>query len=302
MNFDLENITLVTLVGYFEDLRAQNPRHIQIPIHPQVQAELRTMLRTTAQKMQLPASARHLPVFSPAEKYSSEEPLKLSLATDYVSDLAAVIALQNLPSDANALNVISELEYYYAVFTDNQNRKLFAFRRASQFKGVARSKLAFLNGGVLTLMNTAVFRLDNDFDYLVDDHTIFILRPSGFEFTTNVHGQVLREAATNAAVIAASVAFLDIARISAYATQHPRAARLLAAIRARDDLHLIDKRLLQSACRIFGIAVVKGQAGSIGPDAGHEYDFLCIIDRRAYTAKLIPNQPEKYEAASRVQK
>lgn len=303
MNFDLNNITLVTLVGYFEDAHAQNPRHIQIPIHPQVQLELKTMLAATTQKMQLPASAPNLPIFSPAEKYSSEEHLQLPLTTGYVSDLATTVGLQNLPSDANALNTVSELEYYYAVFTDHQNRKLFAFRRASQFKGVTKSKLAFLSGGVLTLMESAVFRLDNDFDYLVVDQTILILRPSGFEFTTNVHGQVLMAATANATAISVSVPFLDIAKISAYATHHPRAARLLAAIRARNDLHLIDRQLLEVACQSFGINIVQDQTGTmIGPDSGHEYDFLCIIDRRAYTATLIQNHPEKYEAASRVQK
>ena len=302
MNFDLNNISLVTLVGYFEGAHGNNPRHIQIPVNPDVQNELKEMLIATAQKLQLPASATQLPVFDPSEKYGSEEHLQLPLATQYVSDLAAVIALQNLPSDANSLNAVAELEYYYAIFTDTQQRKLFAFRRASQFKGVTKSKLAFLNGGMLVLLDDAVFRLDHDFDYLATDQTIFILRPSGFEFTTNVHGQVLQAAAANATTISQSIQFLDIARITTYASAHPRAARLLAAIRARNDLHLIDRNLLQQACQSYGVDVEQNQTGAVGPSAGHEYDFLCIIDRRAYTATLIPNQPEKYEAASRVQK
>lgn len=302
MNFDLNNISLVTLIGYFEGAHGVNPRHIQIPVSPAVQNELKDMLNTTAQKLKLPASAAQMPTFSPAEKYESEEHLQLPLTTQYVSDLAAVILLQNLPSDANSLNVVAELDYYYAVFSDTQQRKLFAFRRASQFKGVTKSKLAFLNGGMLVLLDEAVFRLDNDFDYLVTNQTIFILRPSGFEFTTNVHGQVLQAAAANATTISQSIQFLDIARIATYASSHPRAARLLAAIRARNDLHLIDRNLLQQACQSYGVDFEQNQAGALGPSAGHEYDFLCIIDRRAYTATLIPDQPEKYEAASRVQK
>lgn len=302
MNFDQNNVVLTTLVGYFENDEGQNARHIQIPINPQVQKELNTMLLTTTQKLGLPAAAQDLPLFSPAEKYSSEEHLQLPLATEYVTDLVTTIGLQNLPSDVNALVSIAELEYYYVVFTDNQHRKLFAFRRATQFKGVVKSKLTVINGGVLVLMDTPVFRLDNDFDYIVDNQNIYILRPSGFEFTTNVHGAVIQSATANATTIAASVTFLDISRIRTYAGTHVRAARLLAAIRSRNDLHLIDRQLLTTACQQFGILISQNQAGAIGPDDGHEYDFLCIIDRRAYTATLIPNQPEKYEAASRTQK
>ena len=47
MNFDPQNITLVTLYGYFKDAQSQNPRHIQIPVDPQVQGELKVMLADT---------------------------------------------------------------------------------------------------------------------------------------------------------------------------------------------------------------------------------------------------------------
>ena len=66
MNFDQNNVTLTTLIGYFEDVQGQNARHIQIPINPEVQSELKAMLLTTTQKLGLPATAQNLPVFSPA--------------------------------------------------------------------------------------------------------------------------------------------------------------------------------------------------------------------------------------------
>ena len=162
MNFNTQNITLVTLYGYFEDTQSQNPRHIQIPVDPQVQGELKGMLTETVTRLGLPAIEPTMVIFDPAEKYGSEEQLKISLATPYLQGLAAVVALTNLPSDANALTQVAELDYYYAIFTDNQNRHLYAFRRASQFKGVTKSKLAWINGGMLTLLTSHVFRLDID--------------------------------------------------------------------------------------------------------------------------------------------
>jgi hypothetical protein len=302
VNFDPANIAVTTLCGYFEDDAVRNLRHVQIPIAPNVQQELQASLRETITKLGLPASAARMPRFQPAEKYASEEHVKVALATEYLQGLRDVVALRNLPSDANALRDVAELEYYYAVFVDNQNRTLHAFRRASQFKGILKSKLAFIDGGVLTMSTRQVFRLDNDFDYLVDNDTVYILRPSGFEFTTNVHTQVLAAAAANAASIQATAVFLDLTGIGRYASTHARSARLLAAIKSRDDLHLISRNLLASACRNYGIAIQNPRGGLLCPDAGHEYDFLCILDRRAYIAKLITNQPERYEAASRVQK
>ncbi len=83
--------------------------------------------------------------------------------------------------------------------------------------------------------------------------------------------------------------------------QHGRAG---CVGRGRDDLHLIDRALLTQACQSYGVTVeiVNPAQGLLSPGAGHEYDFLCILDRRAYIATLIPNHLEKYEAASRVQK
>lgn len=304
MNFNFNAISLATFFGFFEDKQSQNPRHIQIPVDPQVQAEIRAMLLSTINKLGLPASATTMPTFDPAAKYGSEEHLKLPLATPYVQDLAATVALRNLPSDPNALNLVAELEYYYAVFIDDQGRALYAFRRASQFKGVTKSKLALVNGGVLTLLSNTVFRLDSDFDYLVTDQDIYILRPSGFEFTTNIHGQILQAATANASAIAASITYLDVTGIVAYSIKHSRAARLLAAIRSRNDLHLIDRPLLIQSCQSYGIQIhnANPSQGQLSPAAGHEHDFLCILDRRAYTANLIPNLHEKYEAESRVQR
>lgn len=302
MNFDPTNIALVTLVGYFEAAGGQQKRHVQIPIAPEVQDELKVMLDLTLLKLGLPQSAGQLPDFSPAEKYSGEEPCKLPLATDYMADVAAVLSLQNLPSNTNALQAIDELRYYYAIFSDNQGRSLYTFRRAGTFKGVTKSKLAFIQNGLLTMVEGNIFRLDSDFDYVVDSQTIYVLRHSGFEFTTNVHVQMLQAAGNNATAVAATVSYLNMGGIAAYASKHSRAARLLAAVRARADLHLLDRALFEAACQQNGILLVQDGNGAVGPAAGHEYEFLQMIDRRIYTATLIPQQAERYEAASRTRK
>lgn len=301
MDFDLSSISLATLYGFFEDKNSSNPRHIQIPIASDVQSELMAILNATTQKLGIP-SVRNLPIFDPAEKYQSEEKLQLPLSTDYMKDLAFIVSLTNLPSDPQALSMIDELEYYYAVFVDKQGRTLHAFRRASQFKGIARSKIVLMSGGTLKLLSKPVFRLDLEFDYLVTATTIYILRPSGFEFTTNVRGQIQQAAASNAQSIGVALPYLEIAGIAQYAGTHARSARLLAAIRARGDLDKVERKLLAKACKNYGIDIANPPKGKLAPKSGYEYDFLCILDRRAYTADLVANQSEKYEAASRVRR
>jgi Domain of unknown function (DUF4868) len=299
MNFDHNQVKLITLYGYF---KSNPPRHVQIPIANPVQTELTSMLRETIRKLGLPESKDQMNAFNPAEKYSPEEKLKASIDTDYLSDLSEVLNLKNLPSEINALNKISELDYYYAIFKDSHNRRLHAFRRASQFKVISKSKLMWITGGSLEIIQSPVFRLDLDFDYIVSDSDIFILRPSGFEFTTNAGKEILKAVNQNAQSIATTINYLDVTAISKYASSHKRSARLLAAIKGRNDLHLIDRALLVKACQSCNVLVLNPSDGKLSPSAGHEYEFLCILERRVYTANLIPEKPEKYEATSRVKK
>jgi hypothetical protein len=302
MNFDIQNIRLVTLYGFFDD--GQVETHVQVPVAQDVCTELKKMLGNTLGSLGLPLSAANLEQFDPSEKYGPTEALRLPLATGYVQDLKEVIDLRNLPSDINALNDVINLEYYYAIFQDQAGRLLYAFRRASQFKGVAKSMLAVVSGGALSLLKKAVFRLDNDFDYIVDCDSLFIyiLKPSGFEFTTNVHRQMLLAAATNGHAIGAAITYIDMTGLIAYATTHSKSARLMAAIKSRNDLHQIDRALLVLACAENGVNVINPVMGNLAPDNGSEFDFLCILDRRAYTAMLVPNLPENYIAASRARK
>lgn len=302
MNFDINNIHLVTLYGFFDD--GQIETHVQVPVAQDVCTELTNMLGKTVSSLRLPQSAANLDLFDPSEKYGPIEALKLPLATAYVQDLQNIINLRNLPSDINALNNVANLEYYYSIFQDQAGRLLYAFRRASQFKGVTKSMLAVVTGGALSLLNKSVFRLDNDFDYIVDCHSsfIYILKPSGFEFTTNVHRQMLLAAAANGQAIGAAIGYIDMTGLITYATTHSKSARLMAAIKSRNDLHQIDRALLVRACTENGISVTNPIIGNLTPNNGSEFDFLCILDRRAYTAMLVPNLPENYIAASRARK
>ena len=89
----------------------------------------------------------------------------------------------NLDIDATALEDPSGVFCYFARLTDKKKRRLTALRRATQFKGVLKSRLIRLLTDALKLIEDQVFKLDTDFDLLIDSQHVHILRPSGFEFT-----------------------------------------------------------------------------------------------------------------------
>ena len=299
MDFDINKVKLVTFYGFFD--KTGNPEHIQIPIHLSLQKELKKILEKTFQNIGLPASANTLDIFNPAENYTKECSLKLPLNTSYISTFAKVITLTNLPSRTNALDDTVHLKYYYAVFTDNSDRKLYAFHRAGTFKRIVNSKLAFFNGGLLEVVNQPIFKLDNDFDFVVFDNQIYIFRVSGFEYITNAIEKIKSSASDNANQISAKVNYLDLSNIATYAMSHTKSARLLASINSRTDLNRIEKAKLVRNCNELGVVFVEDVHGSISITSGHEYNFLCLLDRRLYKVDLV-NQSEKYEATGRLLK
>src|SRR5690606_23445418 len=96
-----------------------------------------------------------------------------------------------------------------------------------------------------------VFKLDTDFDVLVDDQQVHILRPSGFEYACSLQKAVLGAVPKNVASIQKRIEFVDFGPIAEYAKKHPRAARYLASIRTHPGK--VDKSLLLELCKVTGV-------------------------------------------------
>ena len=92
-------------------------------------------------------------------------------------------------------------------------------------------------------MEDKVFKLDSDFDMLVESTGISILRPSGFEFVGELQEAILGAAPANIKKIESDLPFVDFSSIESYATSHPRAARYLASIRVQKEAKNIDKTI-----------------------------------------------------------
>jgi len=274
-----------------------------VPVDVTVQDALRQMLRHTADQLGCFVNVADLQAYEPAEKYGSIEKLRYPIEGGDANTAAVLLFnAQNLPTDQNALNNPSEIEFYFALFRDREQRKVLAIRRAAQFKGVlkAKGRLIWWLDDTMKVVEDDVFKLDQDFDYLVTDDEMYILRPSGFEYTVHLDERILAKATQNTHELQQVIPFVAFEGLAGYVSDHKRAARLVAAIRSRSDLAAISKDSLEAECDQTGVQTEEVD-GKLRPVDGQELRFLMLLDRRRYNVSLIPDSPETYEAASRRQ-
>jgi hypothetical protein len=296
LDFDLKHVT-VTEFGVGGD-DGDGQTFVAVPVDADVQAALRDMVQATRDAM---LSDEDGPVkYEPSEKHGSTEYLYLPLDDDLVASVRELHQAVSLDIHAGSLSDPAEIFCYFARLTDKKKRRLTALRRATQFKGVLKSKnrLVRLLDDTLRIIKGTVFRLDNDFDLLVDEANVHILRPSGFEFAGRLQQAVLDAVPGNITVIRKDLPFVEFAGIEAYAGKHPRAARYLASIRAQEETKSIDKSLLKKLCKQTGVEVSDSK-GKVTVADGHEMGFLEVLDRRRYEVSLVRKRPEQYRATSR---
>ncbi len=150
----------------------------------------------------------------------------------------------------------------------------------------------------LKLVQDKVFKLDVDFDLLIDAHNLHILRPSGFEFVGELQQAVLAAVPKNIEAIKQDLRFVDFSGIEKYAGRHPRAARYLGSIRAQKETKNIDKGLLKKHCKRMGIEI-KESKGKLLVEGDDVMRFLEVMDRRQYEVELVKGKPERFKASSR---
>ena len=294
LDFDMGNVT-VTEFGVGRD-DGNGQAFVAVPVDADVQGALREMVQATWDEMQVhedgPAK------YEPSEKYGSIEYLYLLLKDDMASFLRELHEASGLDIETTALNDPSDVFCYFARLMDKKGRRLTALRRATQFKGVLKKRLIRLVSDSLKLIDDRVFKLDSDFDLLVDSANVRILRPSGFEFAGKLQQAILDAVPANINAIQKELPFVQFTGIEEYAARHPRAARYLASIRGQGETKDIDKAALKSLCKRTGVEVTYS-AGKLTVSAGHEMGFLEVLDRRRYEVSLVKEKPEQYRAANR---
>jgi hypothetical protein len=271
---------------------------VAVPVDAGVQGALREMAQATWDAMQRDEDGPAK--YEPSEKHGSTEYLYLPLDDELAASVRELHEAAGRNIDAAALSDPTDVFCYFARFTDMKKRHLTALRRATQFKGVLKSKnrLVRMLDDTLRIIEDTVFKLDSDFDLLVDSANVHILRPSGFEFAGKLQRAILDAVSENIKAIRKDLAFVEFDGIEAYARKHPRAARYLASIRSQGETKSIDKALLKKLCRRTGVEIAESK-GKVTVVDGHEMNFLEVLDRRRYEVSLVKESPERYRAGSR---
>ena len=267
-----------------------------VPVDAGVQSALLLMAKATQDKMAVVEEGAA--EYQPAEKHASTEYLVVPIGGVLDAAIRELHDAENLPFDYARLSDPAAIFCYFARFMDNQDQRLTAIRRAAQFKGVLKSKLVQIFDDTLRIVEDNVFKLDTDFDLLLDSAFTHIWRPSAFESLGGLRQAILDAVPDNVDAIASDLAFVDLSGIEEYAMSRPRAARYLASIRSQ-ELQGVDQQAFEALCHKTGVRI-RHANGKITVEDGDEMGFLEVLDRRRYWLDLVPNQPERFRASSRV--
>lgn len=269
-----------------------------VPVDTSVQDALREMVEATWHAMQQHTDSRQ---YEPSEKHAANEYRFLPVGDLMAAPLVDLHNAENLQIGSGMLNdtaLIPSISCYFARLTDAQDRRLTALHRATHFKGVVTKKLIRLFDNTLKMVEDNIFKLDKDFDLMIDPEHLHIWRPSAFEFLGNLKQALLAEVPANTAAIREQMPFVDFDSIQRYASIHPRAARYVASIRTQ-ALTGMDSVKLQQACQRTGVEVEEDDSGQLMISERHVLGFLEVLDRRRYEIELIPESHESFLAASR---
>jgi hypothetical protein len=295
LNFNLDGIRSTAFgVGRDEE---DGESFLLIPVDAEVQNALKEMAGETWEAMSEYGDPDE---YQPSEKHASQEYLITEVDSDWTTRLRDLHHANNLQLGTGALEEPSDVFCYFARFSDSRDRRLTAVRRATQFKGLlkSRNRLLRIVDDTLQIVEDKTFKLDSDFDLLIDSTYIHILRPSGFEFIAELQEAIRDAVPDNVAFIQRDIPYVNFAGIQEYASSHTRAARLLASIRSQRETQNVSQRLLRNVCRTHGVDV-QVRNGTITISAGHEMTFLDILDRRMYELELVEGAREQYKAGSR---
>ena len=238
--------------------------------------------------------------YQASEKYGATEKLIIPLNNEHLSSLRELYNQNNIPIANIALGEIANsITYYFAIFRHRNGAKQIAIKRPSQFKGLLRKKLIHLIDDTLQVLPDNIFKLDNDFDFIIHENIIDILHPTGFNFIANIEDEILRSAADATRQLSVRIQFVNFNYLSDFVGHSKTAAKLIASIKSRDDLERTSQQKLLEKCTRIGV-IVREENGQILPDEAHIVRFLEILDRRGYDFDILDDDiPEIYVAASR---
>lgn len=235
-----------------------------------------------------------------SEKHSPTESLRADLESSAMDAIKALFAEEGWEVNTGALADPSRLVYYFGVFRDGRKRKLLGVRQATQFKGAFKARFLSIADDTLRMIPDRIFKLDHQFDFLITASHVYVLHPAGFERVAEVEEYASAKAREMTVALGDKIRFLDFSTSADYVSMHKRAARLVADLYARGDLHSVRRSMFCRAAEESGV-VLRKVGRKLTPDTGSELACLELLDYRRYTIALAPGRKRAFVAGSRRQ-
>lgn len=271
-----------------------NPHFNFVRANKDVQNAISDMVSSTVQALENDSDEGR--PYDPSEKFGGIEYLYLPLSDD-MAEPFRYLHEASIDVVADDLSDIERVFCYFARLIDKDGNRLTALRRSTYFKSLGKSRIIQITGDTLRLVNNPLFKLDKEFDLLIDANQVHILRPSGFEYTGRLQEAIRNAVPQNIQKIKNDIPYVNWEPIEGYAMTHTRAARYLASIKAWSQQ--VDKTALMSLCASTGVVIEESLNGQLIVDEKNIMGLLEVLDRRRYENELVLGSPEQYRAASR---
>ena len=143
-----------------------------------------------------------------------------------------------------------------------------------------------------------VFKLDDQFDFLITGQHVYILHPAGFERIAEIEEFAATKAQQMTLALGSKIKFINFNELAIYVAKHKRGARLVAALNERSDLHAIQRAMFVKSAKETGVEL-ENTGGKFVPAKGSEIGLLEMLDDRRYTTALKPGPRPAFVASSR---
>lgn len=237
-------------------------------------------------------------------EYAEQYPVKAKLRADYSIDefdkIRHLYTFQNAPIETNLFDDKYEISYYLVVYTLKSGKRIVGVRLARGLKALlaARNRIVQILDDTLTTLDKDVLKLDNTFDFVIDDQFVYILHSTGFESIAQVDEKILNRAKDKALELHKRISFVDFTGIADHAAKHKRSARLVAAVWSRKNLDTLSATKVKRFARGTEVEFTETN-GVIKPLAGHEAGLLEAIDYRRYAVDIDTDGAKVFIALSR---
>ncbi|WP_338445856.1 Kiwa anti-phage protein KwaB-like domain-containing protein [Pelagerythrobacter marensis] len=236
-----------------------------------------------------------------SEDYGARRRIYAPRNNEFMAELSAVYNAGTLDDLTNIQDHAHDVDFYFAEFRDNQQRRAVGIRKATKLKGTlnARNRLVRLVDDTLVLIQDAVLHLDTEFDVIVTDGKVFILNARQTEQVAKIVQHVAATAAAKVQAIHDAIPFLDLSRIAEKIGRHPRMARHAASIAANPNLANFQRPQIEALAVRHGIKFKELYDGRLQCRVTDEAKLLELLDARRYHLDLQGNGGDPYRATGR---